>query len=153
VTRILVLNGPNLATLGTRQPELYGSASLADIEAALMRRATTLDVELRFEQSNHEGELVDLLESERERADGCLLNPGGLAHTSVVLADAVRAFGRPVIEVHLSNIYAREPYRRISLCSEAARGVVSGLGPWGYVLGLDALARMLSGMSITEEDR
>lgn len=150
MTRVVVLNGPNLASLGERQPEVYGTATLADIEAALRRRATALGIELCVEQSNHEGRLVDMLEAERSRADGCVINPGGLAHTSVVLADAIRAFGHPVIEVHLSNIYAREPERRVSLCAEAATGVVTGLGAWGYVLALDALARILDGVNIAE---
>ena len=151
MTRILVLNGPNLATLGERQPELYGTVSLGDIESALHARATDRGIELRTAQSNHEGELVDILESERQFARGCIINPGGLAHTSVVLADAIRAFGHPAIEVHLSNIYAREPYRRVSLCSEAAIAVVSGLGAWGYVLAFDALARILTGVSFPED--
>jgi len=151
VTRILVLNGPNLATLGERQPELYGTVSLGDIESALQARATDRGIELRTAQSNHEGELVDILESEREFARGCIINPGGLAHTSVVLADAIRAFGHPTVEVHVSNIYAREPYRRVSLCSEAAIAVVSGLGAWGYVLAFDALARILTGVSFPED--
>lgn len=151
MTRILVLNGPNLATLGERQPELYGTVSLGDIESALLARATDRRIELRTAQSNHEGELVDILESEREFARGCIINPGGLAHTSVVLADAIRAFGHPTVEVHVSNIYAREPYRRVSLCSEAAIAVVSGLGAWGYVLAFDALARILTGVSFPED--
>jgi 3-dehydroquinate dehydratase II len=147
-----VLNGPNLARLGERQPEIYGTVKLAEIEQALRRRAQGLNAELRFEQSNHEGILVDILEEERGRAEACLINPGGLAHTSIVLADAVRSFGHPVIEVHLSNIYAREPERRVSLCAEAATGVVAGLGAWGYLLALDALVRMLDGMSVSEVD-
>ena len=151
MTRVVVLSGPNLGTLGEREPEIYGSATLADIEVALRRRAEAAGVDLRVEQSNHEGVLVDILEQERHGADGCLINPGGLAHTSVVLADALRAFGHPVIEVHLSNIHAREPFRRVSLCAEAATGVVTGLGPWGYVLGFDALVRILRGMSFDQD--
>ena len=127
MTRILVLNGPNLGSLGRRDPHLYGSATLADIEACLHRRAAELRVELRCEQSNHEGTLIDLLEAEVD-ADGCIINPGGLSHVSIALADALRTFARPVIEVHLSNIHAREPYRHTSLTAEAARGVIAGLG-------------------------
>jgi 3-dehydroquinate dehydratase-2 len=141
--RIVVLNGPNLGTLGTREPETYGTATLADIEAAVRRRAGELNVDVTWTQSNHEGALVDALEQERGAADGCIINPGGLSHTSVVLADAVRAFGKPVIEVHLSNIYAREAYRRVSLCAEAAAAVITGLGGFGYTLALEGLVTMI----------
>ena len=144
MTRILVLNGPNLGTLGSREPEVYGTETLADIEAALRARAAELGVEIRLAQSNHEGAIVDLLEEERSRADGCIINPGGLSHTSVVLADAVRAFAHPVVEVHLSNIFAREPVRRVSLCAEAASAVITGLGARGYMLALDGLVGMLA---------
>ena len=140
--RILVLNGPNLGTLGEREPDVYGTGTLQDIEAALTERARELGVELRFAQSNHEGALVDILEAERTAA-GCIINPGGLSHTSVVLADAVRAFGKPVIEVHLSNIFARESVRRVSLCAEAAAAVIAGFGARGYILALDGLVTML----------
>jgi 3-dehydroquinate dehydratase-2 len=141
--RILVLNGPNLSTLGEREPEVYGSVTLHAIETAIEQQAAELGVAARCVQSNHEGTLVDTLEEERGSADGCIINPGGLSHTSVVLADAVRAFGHPVVEVHLSNIYAREPYRRISLCAEAASAVIAGLGAAGYSLALEGLVTML----------
>jgi 3-dehydroquinate dehydratase-2 len=144
MTRILVLNGPNLGSLGRRDPHLYGSATLAGIEACLQRRAGELGVELRCEQSNHEGVLIDLLEDEREASQGCIINPGGLSHVSIALADALRTFARPVIEVHLSNIHAREPYRHTSLTAEAARGVIAGLGADGYRLALEALTRLLT---------
>ncbi len=143
MTRILVLNGPNLASLGEREPEIYGSATLKDIEAAVRERAATFGLDVRFAQTNHEGAMVDLLEAERGVSAGCIVNPGGLTHTSVVLADALRAFGGPVIEVHLSNILAREPYRRISLSAEAAVAVISGLGLHGYVLAVEGLAKLL----------
>jgi 3-dehydroquinate dehydratase-2 len=143
MTRVLVLNGPNLSTLGTRETHVYGTATLADIEASLRARASELGVELRCEQSNHEGTLIDLLEQERGRADGCIVNPGGLSHTSVVLTDALRAFARPVVEVHLSNIHAREPHRRRSRTAEAAVAVIAGLGARGYVLALEGLVDML----------
>jgi len=151
VTRILVLNGPNLASLGRRDPHIYGRASLADIEACLRRRAAELGVEVRCEQSNHEGVLIDLLEAERESADGCIINPGGLSHVSITLADALRSFARPVIEVHLSNIHAREPYRHTSLTAEAARGVIAGLGADGYRLALEALVRLVTPSTRKEE--
>jgi 3-dehydroquinate dehydratase-2 len=143
MTRILVLNGPNLASLGTREPEIYGTATLHDIEAAVRESAASLGLDVRFEQSNHEGAMIDLLEAERGVSKGCVINPGGLSHTSVVLADALRGFGGPVIEVHLSNILTREPYRRISLTAEAAVAVISGLGLHGYVLAVEGLAKLL----------
>jgi 3-dehydroquinate dehydratase-2 len=143
VTRVLVLNGPNLSSLGRREPEVYGTATLADVEAAVRDRAAALGMDIRFAQSNHEGGLIDILEEERDRADACIVNPGGLTHTSVTLLDALRGFGGPVVEVHLSNIHAREPYRRVSLTAEAARGFIAGLGIHGYVLALDAVSRLL----------
>lgn len=150
MTRILVLNGPNLGSLGRREPEIYGSTTLAEVEAGLRRRAGELGIELRCEQSNHEGALVDLLEQEHDRADGAIVNLAGLTHTSVALLDALRFFGHPVIEVHISNIHAREPFRHHSITAEAATGVIAGLGIHGYRLALEALARMIDGPA-TEE--
>ncbi len=141
--RILLLNGPNLASLGEREPGIYGSITLHEIEAAVRARAGELGLEVRCEQTNHEGAMVDLLEAERGRSAGCIVNPGGLTHTSVVLADALRAFGAPVVEVHLSNILARETYRRLSLSAEAAVAVITGLGLHGYVLAVEGLAKLL----------
>lgn len=143
MTRILLLNGPNLASLGEREPEVYGATTLGEIEAAVMDRARALGLEVRCEQTNHEGAMVDVLEAERGVSAGCIVNPGGLTHTSVVLADALRAFGAPVVEVHLSNILAREAYRRVSLSAEAAIAVISGLGLHGYVLAVEGLAKLL----------
>jgi 3-dehydroquinate dehydratase II len=143
MTRVLVLNGPNLGGLGRREPEVYGGATLAEIEAVVRARAARFGAEVRFEQSNHEGALIDILEAERDSADACILNGGALTHTSLALLDAVRGFAKPVVEVHLSNIHAREPYRHTSLTAAAARGIIAGLGPHGYVLALDALARLL----------
>jgi 3-dehydroquinate dehydratase II len=141
--KILLLNGPNLASLGEREPDIYGSVTLAQIEAAVRDRAASLGLEVRCEQTNHEGAMVDLLEAERGRSAGCIVNPGGLTHTSVVLADALRGFDGPVVEVHLSNILAREPYRRVSLSAEAAVAVISGLGVHGYVLAVEGLAKLI----------
>lgn len=143
MTRILLLNGPNLASLGEREPDVYGSVTLAEIETAVRGRAASLGLEVRCEQTNHEGAMVDLLEAERGRSAGCIVNPGGLTHTSVVLADALRGFDGPVVEVHLSNILAREPYRRVSLSAEAAVAVISGLGVHGYVLAVEGLAKLI----------
>ncbi len=150
MTRVLLLNGPNLGSLGVREPLLYGTATLADVERAVVERAAAQGVEVRCVQSNHEGVLVDVLEEERGRSAGCIVNPGGLSHTSIVLLDALRAFGGPVVEVHVSNIHAREPYRRVSLTAEAATGVITGLGADGYLLALDALLRRLAPTTRTE---
>ena len=152
MTRILVLNGPNLGTLGTREPKLYGTATLGDIETMVRERAAQLGVILRLAQSNHEGELIDILEAERTRADGCVINPGALAHTSMALADSLRAFERPVIEVHITNVFAREPERRTLLTAQAAAGVITGLGVQGYVLALEAILGML-GTGMRESTR
>ena len=143
MTKILLLNGPNLASLGEREPDVYGSVTLAEIEGAVRSRAAALGLEVRCEQTNHEGAMVDLLEAERGRSDGCIVNPGGLTHTSVVLADALRGFDGPVVEVHLSNILAREPFRRVSFSAEAAVAVISGLGVHGYVLAVEGLAKLI----------
>jgi 3-dehydroquinate dehydratase-2 len=151
MTRVLVLNGPNLGSLGTREPEVYGRATLGDIEALMRERAAALNLELRFEQSNHEGALVDILEAERDTADGCILNGGALTHTSIALRDAVAGFAKPVVEVHISNIHAREPFRHTSLTAGVSRGIIAGLGPHGYLLALAALAHIL-GVDTTARD-
>jgi 3-dehydroquinate dehydratase II len=147
--RILVLNGPNLGTIGRRQPEVYGTITLAEIHDRLRREADALAVDLRWEQSNHEGALIDLIEEESGRADAIVINPGGLAHTSIVLADALRGFPGPVVEIHISNILGREEYRRTSHVAEAATAVISGAGADGYVMALQTAAR-LAGASSTE---
>ena len=150
MTRILVLNGPNLSSLGTREPKLYGTATLSDIESSVRERAARLGVILRLAQSNHEGELIDILEGERARADACIINPGGLSHTSIALADALRAFGRPVVEVHITNVFAREPERRVLVTAAACAAVISGAGVAGYVLALEAIMGMLKGEKTME---
>ena len=143
MTRVLVLNGPNLASLGRREPEVYGGRSLAEIEAELRERAAALDVEIRLEQRNGEGELIELLEEEAGKAGAVVINPAGFSHTSVALLDALRAFPGVVVEVHLSNTFRRESYRRVMLTAEAADAVVLGLGAAGYAIALEAAARMV----------
>jgi 3-dehydroquinate dehydratase II len=141
--RILVVNGPNLNTLGRRQPDFYGRMTLAEILAALDERAGGAGVELRSFQSNHEGALIDYLQAEAAAADGIIINPGALTHYSLALRDALEDAGKPVVEVHLSNIYRREAFRRRSVIAEIARGQVSGLGWRGYLAALDALIALL----------
>lgn len=142
--RILVLHGPNLNALGTREPERYGRDSLDDIVERLERLAKELGVEIESQQSNHEGVLIDTLYRARGRTDGILLNPGGLTHTSVALRDAIAGAGIPVVEVHLTNTAARESFRHASLTAGAAVGVVQGFGADSYLLGLRALTGHLA---------
>lgn len=138
---IYVLNGPNLNMLGLRQPEIYGRESLSDVEQSCRERAAELELTLEFRQSNHEGQLVDWIQEARHHADGIVINAGALAHTSIAVLDALYASELPIVEVHLSNVYRREPFRHHSFVSAAARGVIAGLGSLGYVYALDALAR------------
>ena len=144
IPAILILNGPNLNLLGTRQPEIYGRASLADVEKSCRRRAGELGLWLEFRQSNHEGELIDWIQQARGKIAGIVINPAGYSHSSVALLDALVACELPVIEVHLSNIFKREAFRHHSFVSEAARGVICGLGPRGYLLAMDALADFIA---------
>ena len=140
---VFVLNGPNLNLLGTREPEIYGSDTLDDIAAALDERARGLGLEIDMRQSNHEGHLIDWLhEANAAGAKAVILNAGAFTHTSVALHDAVKAIAVPVIEVHLSNPQAREPFRRRSYIAQAARGTIAGFGALGYELALDAAARL-----------
>jgi 3-dehydroquinate dehydratase-2 len=140
---IYVLNGPNLNLLGTREPEIYGADTLDEIAGALEDRARELGVAVDVRQSNHEGHLIDWLhEASAEGAKAVILNAGGLTHTSVALHDAIKSIKVPVIEVHLSNPQAREAFRRHSYVAMAARGSISGFGPLGYQLALDAAARL-----------
>ena len=140
---ILVLNGPNLNLLGLREPEIYGRETLSDIEDACLERAAELGLQLDFRQSNHEGQLVDWIHEARQTADGIILNAGAYSHTSIALMDALAAAELPVVEVHLSNIYRREPFRHHSYISRVARGVICGFGGHGYELALTAMARLL----------
>jgi 3-dehydroquinate dehydratase-2 len=142
---IFVLNGPNLNLLGTREPRIFGTNSLDDIKSALEERAKGLEVKLDFRQSNHEGELVDWLQEAMAKASAVILNAGGYSHTSIAIRDAAGALQVPVIEVHVSNIYAREHFRRQSFVAQVARGSIVGLGPLGYLLALDAAAQLCKG--------
>ncbi len=137
--RILVLHGPNLNLLGEREPEVYGHTTLAEIDGRLQKLGAASGVVVDTFQSNHEGALIDRIHAARKECDGIVINPGGLSHTSVSLRDALVAFARPVIEVHLSNVHAREPFRRRSLVSDVALGTITGLGAHGYELALQAL--------------
>jgi 3-dehydroquinate dehydratase-2 len=143
--RVLVVHGPNLNLLGTREPEIYGSTTLEEIHAELAAAAKPWGAEIEFFQSNHEGALIDRIQEALSWADGILINPGGLTHTSVSLRDALAATRLPVVEVHLSNLAAREEFRRHSHVSGIAVGVVSGFGALSYRLGLEALLRRLAG--------
>jgi 3-dehydroquinate dehydratase-2 len=140
---LLVLNGPNLNLLGRREPEIYGHDSLDDIAAATKARAKDFGLSVDFRQSNHEGELVTWIQEARDAKKGIIINPGGLSHTSVALLDALIFTELPVIEVHLSNIFRRENFRHHSFVSSAAQGVICGLGPQGYLLAVEALAKIL----------
>ena len=144
---IYVLNGPNLNLLGRREPEVYGRMTLAEIEKAVKARAKGLGFAVVFRQSNHEGELVDWLQEARTKAAGVILNGAGFTHTSVALLDACRMLDRPLIEVHLSNPFAREDYRRHSFISETATGVICGLKADGYLFAVEALASILKDKS------
>jgi 3-dehydroquinate dehydratase-2 len=140
---IYILNGPNLNMLGTRQPEIYGAETLADIRRRTEMRAEALGFAVDFRQSNHEGVLVDWVQESREKASGLIVNFGAYTHTSVALLDALLSLDVPVIEVHLSNLYKREPFRHHSYISRAAAGMICGLGAKGYELALEALADRL----------
>ena len=141
--RILLINGPNLNTLGEREPDVYGALTLPDIEARVREEAQALDVELRAFQSNHEGEIIDFIQAEAAGAAGIIINPGALTHYSLSLRDAIAACGLPTIEVHISNIYGREPFRHHSVTAAVSRGLIAGLGWHGYVAALRALVEML----------
>lgn len=140
----MILHGPNLNLLGTREPEIYGSLTLDDIDNKLIELGNELGAEVKCLQSNHEGALIDALHDARKWATGVVFNPGGFTHTSVALRDAITAIEIPVIEVHLSNVYAREDFRHVSLISAVCKGKVLGLGWRSYTLGLRALVETLA---------
>ena len=144
MTSLLILNGPNLNLLGTRQPEVYGDTTLADIEALCQTKAEALGVSLTFAQTNHEGEMVDMLHAVVGTHHGVILNAGAYTHTSVALMDAISSIMLPVIELHLSNVHAREEFRKTSYISRVAVGQICGFGAAGYPLAMDALVGHLN---------
>jgi 3-dehydroquinate dehydratase II len=143
--RITVLHGPNLNLLGQREPEVYGRATLAEVDRSLAELGAELGVEVAALQSNHEGALLDRIHADAARTEGFVINAGAYTHTSVALADALRGVARPYVEVHLSNVFAREAYRHHSLLAPGAVGVVCGFGIGSYLLGLRALVEHLNG--------
>ena len=142
---VLILNGPNLNLLGTREPAVYGRDTLDDVRALAEKRAAELGLGIDFRQSNHEGVLVDWIQEARGRAAAIVINAGALTHTSVAILDALAAVELPVVEVHLSNIFRRETFRHHSYVSLAAKGVICGFGPKGYALALEAVRGMIDG--------
>jgi len=142
---ILVVNGPNLNMLGSRQPEVYGRDTLADIEAQCRQHAALAGIEIEFRQSNHEGDLVTWIQGARGRCAGIVINAGAYTHTSIAILDALLAAEVPAIEVHLSNLHQREDFRHQSYVAKAAKGMICGLGSHGYLLAIDALARLTRG--------
>ena len=139
------MHGPNLNKLGTREPEIYGTATLADVERLVSERAATFGAEARAFQANDEGALIDWLQREQSNADGLIINAGAYTHYSIALRDAVAGCELPAIEVHISNVYRREAFRHESLLSAVCNGTIVGLGVYGYVLAVDALVHILSG--------
>ena len=136
--RIMILNGPNLNMLGIREPHIYGSTTLDAIEASCEEFAAFADAQLSFHQSNHEGELVELIQSARTKADALIINPAAYSFTSIAMFDAMKIFDGPIYEVHISNIHARDELHRHSKLSAAAKAVIAGLGPYGYIVAMQA---------------
>jgi 3-dehydroquinate dehydratase-2 len=141
--RVMILNGPNLNLLGVREPHIYGSVTLASIEAGCCELAALCGASLVFHQSNHEGELVDLIQSARQSADALIINPAGYSFTSIAIIDALKTFEGPIIELHISNIHARDELHRHSKISSSVRAVICGLGPYGYIVAMQAALQML----------
>ena len=140
--RVMIINGPNLNMLGIREPHIYGTTTLDQIKASCEAKAKELGLKVDFHQSNHEGVLIDLIQSAREKADAIIINPAGFPFTSVGIMDAIKIFEGPTLEVHISNIHARDEYHRHSKISFVATGVIAGLGPFGYIAALHAIANM-----------
>ena len=140
--RLMILNGPNLNLLGVREPHIYGTTTLAQIKESCERQATELGLALSFHQSNHEGELVDWIQSARQTADAIIINPAGYSFTSIAILDAIKAFEGPLLEVHISNIHARDEYHRHSKISSVATAVICGLGPYGYIPAIQTVVHL-----------
>jgi 3-dehydroquinate dehydratase-2 len=147
--RLMVLNGPNLNLLGVREPHIYGSTTLAAIEASCRALAEELGATLAFHQSNHEGELVEFIQGARQSADAIVINPAAYSFTSIAIYDALKTFEGPIIELHISNIHARDELHRHSKLSSAVKAVICGLGPYGYLVAMQAAARLLGKLPAT----
>jgi 3-dehydroquinate dehydratase II len=141
--RLMILNGPNLNLLGVREPHIYGSTTLSAIKASCEEFARAANAQLSFHQSNHEGALVDLIQAAREEADAIIINPAAYSFTSIAMLDALKTFEGPIIEVHISNIHARDELHRHSKLSAVVKAVICGLGPYGYIVGMQAALHML----------
>jgi 3-dehydroquinate dehydratase II len=141
--RLMILNGPNLNLLGVREPHIYGAITLSAIRASCEEFAKAANAQLSFHQSNHEGALVDLIQAAREEADAIIINPAAYSFTSIAMLDALKIFEGPIIEVHISNIHARDELHRHSKLSAAVKAVICGLGPYGYIVGMQAALHML----------
>lgn len=141
---IKIINGPNLNLLGLREPHIYGSTTLADVEGLCNEIAAELEVEIEFHQSNHEGVIIDLIQEARERCSGMILNPAGFTSTSIAILDALLASELPVVEVHVTNIHKREEWRHLSYVSKAATAIIAGAGPHGYELALRHMAKLVA---------
>ena len=141
--KVLVIHGPNLNMLGMREPDIYGNQTLEEIDAALKAQAERLELHIETFQSNHEGDIVDRIQQARDSFHGIIINPAAYTHTSIAIRDALSMLNIPVVEVHLSNIYKREPFRRTSMMSAVVSAQISGFGSYGYLLALEGLARML----------
>jgi 3-dehydroquinate dehydratase-2 len=140
--RVMIVNGPNLNLLGVREPHIYGTTTLDEIKGNCENKARELDLALSFHQSNHEGVIVDLIQSARQSADALIINPAAYSFTSIAILDAIKAFEGPVVELHISNIHGRDEYHRHSKISSVATAVICGLGPYGYIAALLAVAQM-----------
>lgn len=144
--RLIILNGPNLNLLGIREPHIYGSTTLAAVEASCRAFAAAIGATLSFHQSNHEGALVDLIQSARETADAIIINPAAYSFTSIAIIDALKIFDGPIIEIHISNIHARDELHRHSKISAVAKSVICGFGPYGYIIAMQAAMQMLDAL-------
>ena len=139
--KIIIINGPNLNLLGEREPEIYGSESIDDIQKLIEQYAKSKNTEIIFKQTNHEGELIEMIHDARKKSDGLIINPAGYTHTSVAIYDALLSLNIPIIEVHISNIYKREKFRHSSYVSMAANSVISGFGIDGYIFALESMIK------------